>query len=72
MDNKHKFDISRRAFLKKLGVGATVTTAALYGCGSKEEKPISQESSIKGEIPKDKMTCRVCPTSGDSVSILGY
>ena len=32
MEKKQDKKISRRDFLKTLGVGATVTTAALYGC----------------------------------------
>ncbi len=71
MEDNHKKDLDRRSFLKMLGAGAAVSTAALYSCGKKEEK-VSQESAIKGEIPKDKMTMRTCPSTGDRVSILGY
>ncbi|MCD8071775.1 MAG: twin-arginine translocation signal domain-containing protein, partial [Alistipes sp.] len=70
MANDNKKNISRRDFLKTLGAGAAVSTAALAGC-----KPSGRNlnsSSITGEVPKDKMTYRTNPHTGDRVSLLGY
>lgn len=66
---KTKKDMDRRKFLKLLGVGAAVTSAAFYGCRP-ERKTAS--GSLSGEIPTDKMTYRTNPSTGDKVSILGY
>lgn len=60
----NKNHINRRDFLKTLGVGSAVTTAALYGCGSK--------NAGSDDVPVGKMTYRVNHNSGDKVSILGY
>lgn len=68
MEKKNN-EMNRRKFLKLLGTGATVVSTAFYGCQSKR-KDIS--GSAQSEIPTDKMTCRVNPTTGDKVSILGY
>ena len=60
--------ISRREFIKTMGV-AGIATAGLSSCvGSKKETKELPE----GEVPKDKMTYRVNPTTGDKVSILGF
>lgn len=69
MENKK--EINRRKFIKVLGAGATVSTAALYGCAPGSNSS-STDSPALGEIPTDKMTYRVNPTTGDRVSILGY
>lgn len=60
-------DISRRDFLKTMGA-ATAATAGLAACG------INGNGGGKGEgeIPKDQMTYRINPTTGDKVSILGF
>lgn len=50
---KTKKDMDRRKFLKLLGAGAAVTSAAFYGCRP-ERKTAS--GSLSGEIPTDKMT----------------
>ena len=63
-ENKDK-GISRRDFLKVLGIGG-VAAAGLEGCIG------ASRASEAGEIPKDKMTYRVNPTSGDKVSLLGF
>ena len=68
MEKKNN-EMNRRKFLKLLGTGATVVSTAFYGCQS-QRKDIS--GSAQSEIPTDKMTCRVNPTTGDKVSILGY
>lgn len=71
MENNHKKEINRRNFLKKLGIGAAVSTAALYGCSDSKNKPTDSTSSIT-DIPKDKMTYRINRNTGDKVSLLGY
>ena len=69
MDKKNN-DMNRRKFLKLLGAGAAVTSAAIYGCDSKAGK--SAAGGGTGEIPTDKMTMRTNPTTGDKVSLLGF
>ena len=55
MDKQNKKEITRRRFLKTLGIGAGVTTAALYGCGDKVQstgEPGKETSSIPlGKMP---------------------
>ena len=46
--------MNRRDFLKIVGITAATSTAALYGCGSKEGS--SEGSKVLGPIPTDKMT----------------
>ena len=60
-------DINRRSFLKLLGGGAVASSALLAAC--KQEK---ENKDGRGEPPKDKMTMRVNPNTGDKVSLLGY
>lgn len=66
-------DISRRSFLKRLGgASAALSAAALTGCETKRN-PVSGESvTALGDIPKDKMTYRTNPKTGEKVSLLGY
>ena len=64
--------INRRDFLKRLGLGATVTGVALAGCDSKTKggRTVTHRSgapAIEGE-----MTYRTNPKTGQKVSILGY
>lgn len=66
-ENKNK--IGRRDFLKLLGGGAAVATAALAGCNSVSQK---RGGTASGEIPTDKMTYRHAAKTGAQVSILGY
>ena len=48
---------------------AGIATAGLSSCvGTKKEIKELPE----GDVPKDKMTYRVNPTTGDKVSILGF
>lgn len=70
MKQKHKTDISRRNFLKAMGVGATTAAATFYGCGSKDKS--GQTTANTGEIPADKMTYRIMPGTSEKVSLLGY
>lgn len=66
-ENKNKID--RRNFLKLLGGGTVVATAAMVGCdsGSTQRGGTSLE-----EIPTDKMTYRNNPKTNEAVSLLGY
>ncbi len=62
-------DISRRSFLKRLGIGgAVLATPSLVSCGSKDSGYTPED----GPIPTDKMTLRENPNTHDKVSILGY
>lgn len=70
MDKKKNKAIDRRKFFKILGAGAVTTTAAVYGCGSKDNSAAS--GSATGSVPTDQMTYRINPTTGDKVSLLGY
>lgn len=63
-------DISRRAFLQRLGIGgAVLASPSFVGCGSKHNETLSTDD---GPIPTDKMTMRTNHNTGDKVSILGY
>ncbi|HJD76228.1 MAG TPA: aldo/keto reductase [Bacteroides reticulotermitis] len=70
MEKKNRKSINRRSFLKALGTGSVVTTAAIYGC--KPTNKVSAEGGYVGEVPKDKMTYRINHNTGDKVSLLGY
>ena len=69
MEKRDKEEMSRRKFLKIVGVSAAASAAALYGCAS-EGKPASSEASVLGEVPVDKMTYRVSP-KGERVYLAG-
>lgn len=70
MEERHK-NMSRRDFLKIVGITATTSATALYGCSSKEGSDTS--NNILGPVPTDKITYRSFPGLGsDKVSILGY
>ena len=66
MENQSKH-IKRRDFLKIVGISTATSTAALYGCSSKEA---SNRNAAKGPVPTDQMTYR--NLKGDNVSLLGY
>lgn len=72
MNNENKHDINRREFLKRLGAGAAVTTAALAGCTTDKNPATGNATTTATPIPTDKMTCRTNPKSGEKVSLLGY
>lgn len=69
---KNEQNISRRRFLKALGIGSAVTAAALTGCKSKKTEEISDEYANQVEPPKGKMTYREDPKTKKKVSLLGY
>ncbi|MDR3227768.1 MAG: aldo/keto reductase [Prevotellaceae bacterium] len=71
MENNNKNEINRRNFLKTLGIGAIASTAALYGCDSKN-KSVGGTVIDTSDVPTDKMTYRTARNSGDKVSLLGY
>lgn len=70
---KNKNKIDRREFLKRLGMGAAAVSAvAATGCQN-GKNPISGEAlTTERNIPKDSMTYRTHPRTGEQVSILGY
>lgn len=59
-------NISRRNFLKGVGVAAASTSALLTACGDNDKKQSGQTEEF------GKMTYRTNPNSGDKVSVLGY
>ena len=65
-----KKNIDRRNFLKLLGGGAAVSTAAFYGCRPGNKTPTGVASVL--HVPTDKMTYRLNPKTGEKVSLLGY
>ena len=71
-DNNSNNSISRRSFLKLFGAGTVATAAALTGCKSRSRSAIEDEYKRQVEPPKDKMTFRSNPKTGDRVSLLGY
>lgn len=68
MDKDNQKKINRREFFKRMGAGTAVTAAAMYGCADKKTVGIA----AVGEVPRDKMTYRINPNTGDRVSLLGY
>ena len=74
MTSKGNKDISRRSFLKLFGAGTAATAAALAGCKNpdKTQQQAADEYKDQVEPPKDKMTYRTNPRTGDKVSLLGY
>ncbi len=64
MENKN---ISRREFLKKMGLGVAATSVVAAACSDKKS-----ENNSAIEIPKGKMTYRQNPKTKEKVSLLGY
>ena len=62
--------ISRRSFLKMLGLGSATTLAACAGKSTTSQAQEEYKNQL--EPPTDQMTYRICPTTGDKVSLLGY
>ena len=60
--------IDRREFLKRLGIGGTLTGLAIAGCKN-ADKTMSPTSVSAQE---GEMTYRVNPKTGEKVSLLGY
>lgn len=71
-NDNNKKGIDRREFLKRIGLGAAVVSAAsVTGCGGKGGGA-AQSVVAAGDIPTDKMTYRTNPKTGEKVSLLGY
>jgi len=70
MGKINKKNIDRRNFLKLLGGGAAVSTAAFYGCKPGNKTPTGVASVL--HVPTDKMAYRLNPKTGEKVSLLGY
>lgn len=64
-------NMNRRAFLKRLGIGAAAAGTALAGCRN-NNNPVSGNLTASGGVPSDSMTYRLNPKSGEKVSLLGY
>ena len=60
-------NISRRDFLKRLGIGTSVASLTLAGCKNASKTVTSSLNLKEGE-----MTYRTNPKTGEKVSILGY
>ena len=71
MYNKDNKGLSRRSFLKRMGVGASVVGVGLAGCNSKDNV-VTGNLTTNSEIPTDKMEYRTNPKTGEKVSLLGY
>lgn len=70
MDTKSR--LSRRNFLKRLGLGASAAAAAVIaGCNSADNKLTSKHTASE-TAPSGGMTYRTNPKTGDQVSLLGY
>ena len=67
MDNIHKKEITRRDFLKKIGI-AGAATAGLAACTGNAS---TQNAESEGE-PTGEMTYRTNPKTGERVSLLGF
>lgn len=64
-------NITRRDFLKTLGAGAVVSSAALVGCDTRQNA-LTGNLTANREITTDQMTYRLNPKTGEKVSLLGY
>jgi predicted aldo/keto reductase-like oxidoreductase len=71
MKDNSKKEISRRNFLKTLGVGSVATTTAIYGC-KPAANTVPAEDGTSGKAPAGEMTYRINPHTGDKVSLLGF
>ena len=60
--------INRRDFLKIFGGATAGASSLLVACKNNPQ----QTTADQQEPPKDKMTMRVNPNTGDKVSLLGY
>ena len=67
-----KNNITRRSFLKVLGIGTASTAAVLAGCKNKKAEQALDEYKKQVEPPTGKMTYRTNPSTNDRVSLLGY
>ena len=63
-------NITRREFLKIVGISTVASSTILTGCQSGDKN--KGDIQVKGEIPTDKMTMRENPKTKEQVSLLGY
>ena len=70
MSNNDKHNMSRRHFLKVAGGTAVASSAVLAACSDKNTS--GGVAISESDVPKDKMTYRTNPNTGDRVSLLGY
>lgn len=66
-----QFDISRRKFFKTASLASLAVAPAIVGCSGKKETETYGDLP-QTDIPTDKMTYRVTPSTKDKVSLLGY
>ena len=69
---EHNKNISRRDFLKIVGISAAATTATATLAGCKQKDGVTAGGSASTPVPTDKMTYRISTTQKDRVSLLGY
>lgn len=72
MPNTNNKPIHRRSFLKLFSLATVGGASLLTGCSKAYKGELSQGVTYIGDIPKDKMTYRTNPSTGDRVSLLGY
>ena len=63
-------NITRREFLKIVGISTVASSTILTGCQSGDKN--KGDIQVKGEILTDKMTMRENPKTKEKVSLLGY
>ncbi len=68
--NNNSNKMNRRHFFKLAGGTALASSALLYACDNNGNSP--NEAINEADVPKDKMTYRTNPNTGDRVSLLGY
>ena len=64
--------MSRRHFFKVAGGAAVATGVALAACDNNNGETSTSGAIAEADVPKDKMTYRTNPNTGDRVSLLGY
>lgn len=67
-NNQHKTILSRRAFLKRIGV-AGAGIAGMAACRPEAGGALAADASAAAP---GQMTCRLNPSTGDKVSLLGF
>lgn len=70
--NKKENTMSRREFLKRMGLGTAAVAGGALAASCRKQDALSVEGTATGPIPTDKMTYRENPKTHDKVSLLGY
>ena len=65
-------NITRRSFLKRLGVGGLASAALLTGCKKQTDSAATDDYTRQVEPPTGQMTYRENPKTKEKVSLLGY